>query len=98
MPPTLLNAGCWLCASHGEKHFGHAEICLPSLIAKLDGEVVSEQNVAEVVEVDGVCAPLLTKLGTEVHQKCVCHTQGTPQRVAEGKRNGIQGQNYMTER
>ena len=63
---TVLNGCCWLCAGHGGKPFGHAEIRLPSLIAKLDGEAVSEPHVAEAMEVQGVCAPLLTELGNEV--------------------------------
>ena len=74
---------------HAGKPFGHAEICLPGLIAKLDGEAASEPHVAETMEVEGVCAPLLTEFGDEVHQKCVCHTQGTPQRVAKEKINDI---------
>ena len=98
MPPSVLNGRCWLYTGLGGKPFGHAEIRLPNLIAKLDGEAVSEPHVAEAVEVEGVCAPLLSELGDEVHQKGVCHTQGTPQRVVDGKVNGIQQQNYMIER
>ena len=45
----MLRARCW----SWYKPFRHAEIRLPSLIAKLDGEAVPEPHVAKATEVDG---------------------------------------------
>ena len=46
----------------------------------------------------GVNATFLIEGGNEVHQKCVCHTQGTPQRVADGKINGKTAEAYDKKR
>ena len=58
LSPYVLNGCCRLCVGHKRKPFSHAEICLPCLIAKLDGEAVSKPHVAKAMKAEGDCATL----------------------------------------
>ena len=62
-----------LCACHGYKPFGHAEIWVPRLIAKLDGQAIPKPHVAKATEVEGVGATALSKLSLSLSLSvCVC--------------------------